>query len=73
MKHPLVNRTSPIGSPFLGTCASCGKDNITFEILSIEECPNPLNMTNENALLKAIKGNNNEPLLETAPGLDEAE
>jgi hypothetical protein len=54
MKHPLINRTSQKGTPFLGTCASCGKDNITFEMLPTDECINPRNMSQEQSLLEAI-------------------
>jgi len=58
MKHPLVNRTSPIGTDFVGTCASCGKEGLTFEVMATEECSNPLGMTNETALIQAIEGGN---------------
>jgi hypothetical protein len=53
MKHPLVNRTSPKGQPFLGTCATCGKTNIPFDKVSTEECDQP-NMTYEQAILAAL-------------------
>jgi hypothetical protein len=54
MKHPLVNRTSPKGQPFLGTCASCGKTNIPFDKISTEECENWRGMTREQAILEAL-------------------
>ena len=62
MKHPLVNRTSPKGpgSPFIGTCAACGKTGITSEMLPTDECENVRAMTPEEALLEAIKGNEDE-------------
>jgi hypothetical protein len=53
MKHPLVRRTSPKGQPFLGTCATCGKTDIPFEAVSVEECKNPT-MTYEQAILTAL-------------------
>ena len=56
MKHPLVNRTSPKGQPFFGTCASCGKTNIPFEDVSKEECNNPKAITYEQAVIAAIEG-----------------
>jgi hypothetical protein len=56
MKHPLVNRTSAKGTPFIGTCASCGKKGITFEMLPNDECENVRQMTQEQALLEAIEG-----------------
>lgn len=54
MKHPLVNRTSPKGARFLGTCASCGKTNITMAMCVSDVCDNP-NMTNEEAIVEAMK------------------
>jgi hypothetical protein len=55
MKHALVNRTSPKGTPFAGTCAACGKAGITFEMLPVDECENVRQMTQEQALLEAIE------------------
>jgi len=55
MKHFLVNRTSPKGQPFIGTCAACGKQGITFEQLSTDECENVRGMTREEAILEAIE------------------
>lgn len=55
--HPLVNRTSPKGEAFLGKCASCGKENITFEQLNTDECPNPRGMDMDTAIIEAIMGN----------------
>lgn len=55
-KHPLVNRTSPKGTPFIGTCAACGKTNITSDMLVDDECENVRHMTNEEALIEAIEG-----------------
>lgn len=54
-KHPLVNRTSPKGQDFLGTCASCGKTGITARGLMEDECTNPKGMTQEEAVLEAIE------------------
>ncbi len=55
--HPLVNRTSPKGTPFIGTCAACGKAGLTFGEFNTE-CENPRQMNQEQALLEAL----NEPL-----------
>lgn len=60
MKHPLVNRTSPKGTPFIGTCAACGKTGITSDMFHNEECKNIRGMTQEEALVEAIKGFENE-------------
>ena len=56
--HPLVNRTSPKGTPFIGTCAACGKAGITFDKLD-SECDNVRGMTQEQALIEAINGDDN--------------
>ena len=55
MKPPLVNRTSAKGTPFIGTCAACGKVGITFDRISTEECENVRNLNNEQALIEAIQ------------------
>lgn len=55
MKHPLVNRTSPKGSPFVGTCAACGKRGLTPKTMH-GECANQRRMTYEQAILEAIEG-----------------
>jgi hypothetical protein len=53
--HPLVNRTSPKGTPFVGTCAACGTAGLTYKTM-LEDCPNQRRMTNEKALLESING-----------------
>lgn len=53
MRHPLINRTSPKGQAFVGTCAACGKTGLTGAATR-GECENPRGMTNESALLEAI-------------------
>lgn len=52
MMHPLINRTSPKGGPFVGTCAACGKQGITD--LQEDDCENVRGMTQEQALLEAV-------------------
>jgi hypothetical protein len=59
MKHPLVNRTSPKGGPFVGTCAACGKTGITSDMVARDECDNVRGMDQEQALIEAIKGPQN--------------
>lgn len=53
--HPLVNRTSPKGQPFVGTCAACGVTGLTFETMR-SECENVRGMTQEQALIEAVIG-----------------
>lgn len=55
--HVLVNRTSPKGQDFIGTCAACGKRGITFEMLNTDECENVREMTQEEALIEAVSSN----------------
>jgi len=57
MKHPLVNRTSPKGQPFVGTCAACGRRGITLEQTRTDgDCENFRGMTQEDALVEAVTG-----------------
>ncbi|MHC4648246.1 MAG: hypothetical protein ACYTBJ_22530 [Planctomycetota bacterium] len=54
MKHAL-ERTSPFGGPFVGTCILCGKEGVTLKG-STEQCPNPDKVPEDTALLLAIQG-----------------
>ncbi len=54
MAHALINRTSPKGQPFVGTCAACGKTGLTFANMK-DECENQRGLTQEQALLEAIE------------------
>ena len=54
MSHAL-ERTSPKGGPFIGTCTKCGLTNIPLKQMH-EECSNPANLNDGDALLLAIKG-----------------
>lgn len=55
MSHAL-RRTSPKGpgQAFIGTCTKCGLENIPLDRMH-EECTNPANITNAEALLAAIE------------------
>ena len=55
MKH-YIERTSPKGKDqvFLGTCRLCGKENLGHKDMN-EDCPNTLNLTEDEALLAAIE------------------
>jgi len=55
MKHLLVNRTSPKGQNFIGTCAACGKQGLTFITMNEDNCDNQREMTHEQAILEAIQ------------------
>jgi hypothetical protein len=55
-KHGPVNRTSPKGSKFFGTCAACGKPGLTIADVAEEECPNQRGLTEDEAILEAIDG-----------------
>lgn len=56
MSHAL-KRTSPKGpgQAFIGTCTKCGVKNIPLARMH-EECANPANITDGEALAHAIKG-----------------
>lgn len=50
-----INRTSPKGQPFVGTCALCGRAGLTFADMRTE-CENPRGLSPDEALIEAIKG-----------------
>lgn len=52
--HALVVRTNAKGVPFVGRCQDCGKENITWEMMQVDECQGK--MTQEEALLRAVRG-----------------
>lgn len=54
--HPRLDRTSPKGEGFLGRCPACGAENLRFLQMD-EPCPNPGGMTQDQALIGAIEGN----------------
>jgi hypothetical protein len=54
MKHSL-RRTSPKGQDFIGTCVNCGTPNLTFAAVR-EECPNQRGVTQDEAVIEAILG-----------------
>lgn len=54
MKHH-INRTSPKGREFIGTCALCGKADLKMKD-AFEDCENPRGLTVEQALLESVTG-----------------
>lgn len=54
MSHSL-ERTSPKGGPFIGTCTQCGTTDIPLNRMH-EKCSNPANLSGDEALLLAIRG-----------------
>jgi hypothetical protein len=54
MTHSLI-RTNPIGQPFVGRCFKCGVENIPLAKMR-DECPNPANITESEAVLVVIEG-----------------
>jgi len=53
MSHSL-ERTSPKGTPFIGTCTKCGRGNLTLADLH-GHCVNPANITDNEALSLAVQ------------------
>lgn len=53
-KHA-IERTSPKGGQFIGTCRLCGKEGLTLGDYFKEECPNPKGVTEDEALLDALE------------------
>ena len=54
MRH-VLERTNPKGGPFIGVCAVCGTEDLKINQAN-EPCANPSNMTQEEALVLAVKG-----------------
>lgn len=54
--HPIVNRMSPHGQPFVGACGACGKEGITYDMITTDECSNPDRIRDEAATIQAIRG-----------------
>lgn len=50
-----LNRTSPKGHSFVGTCSLCGKTNLTIADMN-SECENVRGLTDDEAAVEAIVG-----------------
>ena len=50
-----VERTSPKGQKFIGTCRLCGTPNLTMGD-ALKPCPNQRGLTEDEALLETIIG-----------------
>lgn len=50
-----VERTSPKGGPFIGTCVRCGRTGLTIAE-AMRECDNPSGMSQDEALLQLLHG-----------------
>jgi hypothetical protein len=67
MRSHALNRTSPFGGPFIGTCFLCGRAGVTLSQMAMEECPNIRGLDPSEALLEAIGGPFQEPDDPNAP------
>jgi hypothetical protein len=45
-----LERTSPKGGPFIGTCTRCGRQNLRMGD-ALEECSNDRNISDDDALI----------------------
>jgi hypothetical protein len=50
-----LERTSPKGGPFVGTCRLCGKAGLTLDDMR-DECENQRGLSSDEALIEAVKG-----------------
>lgn len=55
MQYHSLERTSPKGQDFLGTCKLCGVMNLRIEDCR-NYCENVRGLTNEEAILEAVRG-----------------
>lgn len=53
-RHSL-ERTSPKGGPFFGTCTKCGQTDLPIAAVGWP-CVNPANISQDEALMMAIRG-----------------
>ena len=53
-----LERSSPVGDPFVGTCIQCGKTGLTMDDFFKDSCENHRGLSEEEALLEAIEGVN---------------
>ena len=49
-----LRRTSPKGGPFIGVCVLCGQE-MTLAEMSKTECPNQRRLTNDEAVIEAVR------------------
>jgi hypothetical protein len=54
MKHH-VERTSPKGMPFIGTCRLCGKPGLKASV-ALEDCENVRGLSIDEAMIETITG-----------------
>ena len=54
-RHAL-ERTSPKGGRFIGTCMKCGTPGLTLADAMNDPCENVAGMSDDEALIKAIEG-----------------
>lgn len=50
-----LQRTSPKGGPFIGTCSLCGRPGLTLDAMR-EECENPRRLSPDEAVIEAVIG-----------------
>ncbi len=50
-----IERTSPKGGPFIGTCRLCGTPNLRMGD-ALKPCPNQRGLTADQALIECIEG-----------------
>jgi hypothetical protein len=55
-----IERTSPKSEPFVGYCTLCGKVGQPMAA-ALQPCPNPRGVTQDEAVLDAIRGPKEQP------------
>lgn len=55
MSNHALERTSPKGGPFFGTCMKCGATNLPMSAVALP-CSNPANLSNDETVILAIEG-----------------
>lgn len=57
-RHHAIERTSPKGGPFVGTCMLCGKTGLPASA-ALERCENQRGLSSDDAVIAAILGDDN--------------
>lgn len=50
-----IERTSPKGEPFVGTCHLCGKSNLKMSA-ALDECENVRGLSEDEAMVESVVG-----------------
>jgi hypothetical protein len=53
-KQHSLQRTSPKGGPFIGTCVLCGQEGLSIDDIRRTECPNQRGLSQDEVFLETL-------------------